>query len=302
MIVDQAVREAELAFLNAPFTGEGWQLAIRNLAESTGSFLVQMCGGSPAPAQDFNIFSHDLGDPYGHLINPDLYGPQNWRLNSALQAPGSIQYEQHYATYRGARKCEYYDDASSDLDLRFGCQSPLLFDNAGLIGLCLLRSGRDGPCTSEVLDAFSSVARQAQRAVRVQLALGQEQGETMLEGVASSGEMTLLLDGQGRLVAMTEAAEILFDHPAGLRLDGLSVRLSDRAEDRSLQAAAGRLLASDGVWGPVLHEAVAGRCAAAPQGQWRLFLTRLPEGTDLLQVGPQLALTLRPAAGTARLA
>ncbi len=123
----------------------------------------------------------------------------------------------------------------------------------------------------------------------------------MLEGVASSGEMTLLLDGQGRLVAMTEAAEILFDHPAGLRLDGLSVRLSDRAEDRSLQAAAGRLLASDGVWGPVLHEAVAGRCPAAPQGQWRLFLTRLPAETDLLQVGPQLALTLRPAANTARL-
>ena len=244
-------------------------------------------------AQDFNIFSHDLPDPYGHLINPDLYGPQNWRP-LCFAAGGKHSVRTALRRLRSSRACEYYDDASSDLDLRFGCQSPLLFDGAGLIGLCLLRSGRDGPCTSDVLETFAQVSRQAQRAVRVQLALGQAQGETMLEGIAGSGEMTVLLDRQGRLVAMTEAAEDLFDLPTGLRLEGLTVRLANVTEDQGLQAAIGRLLASDGVRGPVLHEAVAGRCMRAPQGRWRLFMTRLPSGGDLLQLGPQLALTLRP--------
>jgi PAS domain-containing protein len=116
----------------------------------------------------------------------------------------------------------------------------------------------------------------------------------MLAGLATSGEMTLLLDRDGRLVAMTEAAEALFDCPLGLRLDGLQVSLADAAEDRSFKAAISRLLASDGVDGVVLHQCRAGRSAERPDGLWRLFLTRLPAKRDLLGVEAQLALTLRP--------
>jgi PAS domain-containing protein len=128
----------------------------------------------------------------------------------------------------------------------------------------------------------------------VQLALGQERGEQTLAGLATSGEMTILLDRKGRVVAMTEAAEQLFDCPNGLILDGLNVRLGNREEDRALQAATSRLLSSDGVTGPILHESIAGRSEGSPDGCWRLFLTRLPARLDLLGVEAQLALTLRP--------
>jgi PAS domain-containing protein len=169
-----------------------------------------------------------------------------------------------------------------------------MLDSGGLVGLALLRSSRDGPCTPEVLAAFARVAHQAHRAVRVQLALGQERGEAMLSSLAQSGEMTLLLDRHGRLVAMTEAAEALFDCPLGLRLDGLSIRLEQGHDDRALKAAVGRLLASDGVDGPVVHQTVVGRSDQRPEGLWRLFLTRIPVRHDVIGVEAQLALTLRP--------
>lgn len=295
MFVDRAVREAELAFLNAPFEPDGWTGALHALAVATGSAVGQLCGGGAGLSLSFNLFSEQRHDPHGHLVNPLLYGPENWRINCSTGRARSIQDERHYAAYRSANRTDSYDDAVSDLDLPFGCQSPLILEaNGGLVGLALLRSTRDGPCTADTLAIFARVARQAHRAVRVEIALGQERGENILAGLATSGEMTLLLDRHGRLVAMTQAAETLFDCPIGLKLEGLRLRLATTAEDRSLQAAMARLLASDGVNGPVLHQCRTGRSDQRPEGYWQLFLTRLPANRDLLGVEAQLALTLRP--------
>ncbi|UUR06805.1 hypothetical protein [Sphingomonas glaciei] len=289
------MRDAELAFLNAPFEADGWLTALRQLSHATGSAITQLCGGGAGPGLTFNYFSEDRHDPHGHLVNPQLYGPENWRINCSTGVARSIQYERHYAAYRSANPCGFYDDAVSDLDLPYGCQSPLIFEADGaLVGLALLRSSRDGPCSPEVVDFFAQVARQAHRAVRVEIALGQARGEDMLAGLASSGEMTLLLDRNGRLVAMTEWAEAIFDAPFGLRLDGLAVHLADPREDNSFKAAMMRLLGGDELGGPVVHEGRAGRSEERPDGLWQLFLTRLPNRHDLLGVEAQLALTLRP--------
>jgi hypothetical protein len=107
-------------------------------------------------------------------------------------------------------------------------------------------------------------------------------------------EATLLLDGHANLLAMTHAAETLFDHPAGLRLSGLAVTLADAAEARSLAGACQRLLASDGVTGPILHEVRVGRSGDRPQGRWRALLVRIGGPASALSVEPQLALTLAP--------
>nr|WP_314446934.1 hypothetical protein [uncultured Sphingomonas sp.] len=295
MLVDRAVREAELAFLNAPFEQDGWLSAIRRLAEATGSAVGQLCGGGAGLSLSFNLFSEDRHDPHGHLVNPMLYGPENWRINCSTGGARSIQHEAHYEAYRRTHPAGFYDDAVSDLDLPFGCQSPLMLDaDGGLVGLALLRSSRDGPCSAETIAAFACAARQAHRAVRVEIALGQERGENMLSGLATSGEMTLLLDRHARLVAMTQPAEVLFDMPFGLRLDGLAVRLARAAEDSSLRNAMLRMLASDGIGGPVVHQCRVGGCEQYPDGQWQLFLTRLPADRDLLGVEAQFALTLRP--------
>ena len=294
MSVDQELRDAELAFLNAPFQPDGWRIATRKLVDVTGSAAAQIIGlGGP---DSFTVISHDVPDPRGHLTNPALLGACNWRIG-AVDGRSRLQHEPHFEAYRALHKTSDYDDAVSDLDTRFGCQAPLVADAAHLFGLALFRSNRQGCCDAEVLDRFSFLARHAQRALRVQLALGQEAAELMLDGVAGRSEATLLLDRFAGLSGMTPAAETLFDHPKGLRLDGLLVRLADPTENGFFAAAVGRLLASDGVTGPVLHEGQVGRCAEAPGGRWRLFICRLPTVQHGFGFEPQLAVTLTPLKG-----
>lgn len=294
MPTEARVREAELAFLNAPFVDKGWLLAVQQLAHVTGSAMAQLCGGgNGASPLAFNVFSDQRHDPHGHLSNPALYGPENWRIGTT-RAARTIQFEADYAAYRAHNPTGYYDDAISDLDMPFGCQSALILDRNGMFGLALLRSGRDGPCTPETLAQFASIARQAHRAVRVQMALGEEAAELLIEGVADRTEMTILLDRHASVLAMTELAESLFDHPQGLRLDGLRLGLADPAEDRFLLAACHRLLSSDAVSGPLLHETVIGRSADRPNGRWRAVVVRVGGPVSALGVEPQLAVTLTP--------
>ncbi len=295
MFKDGRLREVELAFLNAPFNPDGCLHALEQLASLTGSRLAQLCGGGLGTDLDFNFFSDDCHDPHGHLTNPRLYGPENWRINCA-QRPRTIQDERHYATYRLARPASYYDDAVSDLDLPFGCQTPLILDNNGLFGLALLRSGRNGRCTAETIDCFRLIARQAHRAVRAQVALGEEAAELMVAGVAGRRECTILLDRFGNLLAMTEEAEHLFDDPDGLSLNGLRLALAHPGEQQALDAAIKRLLAHDGAGGPTIHDTTIGRCASQPAGRWRTVIVRLPGSPDPLSFAPALAVTLAPLA------
>ena len=294
MSLEQDLRDAELAFLNAPFQPDGWRVATRKLVGITGSTAAQVIGlGGPDP---FTVISDDLPDPRGHLTNPALLGACNWRIG-AIDGHTSLQHEPHFEAYRALHPTSDYDDAVSDLDTRFGCQAPLITDSAHLFGLAMFRSNRQGRCDADVLERFSNLAHHAQRALRVQLALGQQAAELMLEGVAGRTEATLLLDRFAGLAAMTAAAEKLFDHPQGLRLDGLLVRLADRTENASFAAAVGRLFASDGLTGPVLHEGRAGRCPQRPAGRWRLLIARLPAVAQGFGFEPHLAVTLTPIEG-----
>lgn len=291
MAADRMVRDAELAFLNAPFDADGWRRAMALTACATGSNNAQLLGiGGPQTAP-FNVVSIMPDDPHGHFGNPLLYGRTNWRVGTTPGA-GTLQHEDHYSAYRALHPTADYDDACSDLDALFGCQMALLMDPGCLVGLALLRSRRDGRCQSEALHAFERIARQAHKAVRVQLALGHEAAELMLDGVGGRRDATLLLDSFGQLAALTEGAERLFDDPAGFRLDGLSPRLADAAEQRAFGAACRRLLDSDGISGPMLHEMRAGRSADRPGGRWRLHVVRLPTVPHAFDFRPALAVTL----------
>lgn len=293
MAVDDLLREADLAFLNAPFRDGGWAEAVAMLATATGSRSAQLIGIGGPQLLSLNIVSDMPRDPHGHLGNARLHGAINWRVG-VTERPMQLRHEQHYASYRGQLDTSDYDDAVSDLDIPYGCQMPLLLDQSGLLGLALLRSSRNGQCDADVLERFCRLSRSAQRGVRVQLALGQEMAETMLAGLAGRTEATILLDRYAQLSALTDAAEALFDHPRGLGLEGQRLRLPDREEDRHLGAAIARLMASDGLSGPVLHECRIGRTADRPQGRWRLVAARLPAIPHGFGFEPQLALTFLP--------
>lgn len=293
MVADKAVREAELAFLNAPFNEGGWHRAVQLIAQATGSDnaqLIAIGGPRTAPLHVIGAVPHD---PHGHLSNLHLYGSVNWRVGTTGGA-GTLQHEQHYAAYRALHDTSDYDDACSDLNGLFGCQMALVTDPTCLIGLTLMRTRKDGPCDAQAIENFRRVARQALKATRVQLAIGQEAAELMLGGIAGQTEATFLLDCLGQLAAMTVGAERLFDHPFGLRLDGMSPRLANGAEQAAVAGAYRRLLASDGINGPVLHEVRVGRSADRPEGRWRLHVVRLPGIPHAFDLQPALAVTLTP--------
>ena len=292
MRVDAGLKEAELAILNAPFEEDGWKAALNRIAEQTRTTTVQLLGmGGPLLLPLNVIGGQELRDRHGDLGNPALYGPSNWRVGTTTIAM-EIQFEEHYAAFRAANATADYDDAVSDLDIPFGCQSALLLDSANLLGVALLRSSRDGPCTADTLSRFSLLRRQMQRSVRVQLALDGEAGEIMVRDPAELSGATLLIDRFGTVCAMSEAAERLLEEEGPLCLEGLGVRFRDPADERCFKQALARLMASDGERGPVLHQTTVGLGTEGSK-RWRLIACRLPRREHGLGFDPQVAVTLK---------
>lgn len=287
------LRETELAILNAPFEERGWEHAVSGFVEASGSAAGHLLGIGGPLLLPLNVFSGDVPGIERYLGDPRFHGATNWRVGS-VTVPMAIQHEAHYSAYRLHHDTSDYDDAASDLDIMFGCQSALLLDSENMLGIALLRGSRHGPCTQETLEVFARLRVQLARAVRMQIALDGEAAEMMVGDTAALHGATILLDRHGNLCALSAAAEHLFEAGGPLRLAGLNVRLSDRREDDSLQKALGRLLASDGYRDPVVHEMPLGRSGGGGP-LWRLFAVRLPHRDNGLGFEPHLAISLKQA-------
>lgn len=288
------LRETELAILNAPFDELGWERAVTAIVEATASSGAHLLGMGGPLLLPLNVCVGIHGiEPY--LGDPRFHGESNWRVGS-VTLPMAIQHEPHYAVYRQRHDTSDYDDAASDLDIMFGCQSALLLDSQNLLGLALMRGRRDGPCTDEALRRFAALRQQLARAVRMQMALDGEAAEMMLGDFESLHGVTLLLDLLGNLCALTPAAERLFDEEGPLGLSGLAVELRDRSENRRLQRVLARMLASDSHRDAMVHEMRIGPRDSCPGGVWRLFVVRLPHRQNGLGFDPHLAITLKRAA------
>lgn len=290
---EESLRQTELAILNAPFEECGWERAVIGIIEATGSSGGHLLGMGGPLLLPLNVFVGDVPGIERYLGDPVFHGAINWRVGS-VTAPMAIQHEPHYEAYRQLHDTSDYDDAASDLDIQFGCQCAVLLDSRNMLGLALLRSRADGPCTDETLSRFALLRRQLARAVRMQIALDGEAAEMMVGHLDDSQCATLLLDRQGNLCALSPAAEALFEERGPLALSGLAVELRNRGENRAFQQALSRLLASDGHRSSVVHETRIGRDETALGGKWRLFVVRLPHRDNGLGFDPHLAVTIKP--------
>lgn len=294
----QLLSDAKLALLNAPFDENGWAAAIDQLAGACGASGANLVGfGGPA-GFGINLFTgRDQARSTEYFARPELWGACNWRVNSAGAGAMSIQHDGHYAAYRAIADTADYDDAVSDLDMQFGCQSALIQDSRSFLGLALFRGPREGPCDSVMIERFTILIRDVHRALRVQLALAGEAAELMLGQLSAMTVPMLLLDGYGCLAALTPAAEPLVEENGPFRLCGLTVQLREPRENRWLQAEMARMLALGRSGdGRRLFEMPVGRSAAAPGGRWIASVVRLPQREHGLGFDPHLALTVRPLA------
>lgn len=287
----ESLREAKLAILNAPFEEQGWERAVTAICAATGCHGAHLLGMGGPLVLPLNIVSGLDSRIHKYLGDTHLHGSVNWRIGSTT-VPMAIQHDAHYAAYRSSHDTADYDDAASDLDMQFGCQSMVLGDEAMFLGLAMMRGRREGPCTAETLASFAALLRPLQRAVRMQLALDGEAAELMLGQIDGLHGATVLIDRLGSLAAMTPAAEAAFDDAGPLRLSGLSVRLSDSAADRLFQSALARLLAYSGAMSVPLHEM---RVSASGRS-WQVVVMRLPDREHGLGFEPHLALTIKEAA------
>lgn len=293
-----ALRDAELAILNAPFEDDGWNRAAAAIAcatKSSGVHLLALGGPLLLP---LNVVHGGYAGYESYFADPVLHGQGNWRVCTTT-VPMAIQHEAHYAAYRAAHDTSIYDDAVSDLDIPFGCQSALMVDRNGMMGVALLRARRDGICTHQTLSDFALLRAQLSRAVRMQIALDGEAAELMVGGVDAVSGSTILLDRHGNLCALTPAAEPLLNDDGPIAMEGLAIRLRDRGEDRFFQQALARLLASDGIRDVVVHQARIGRERCHARQGWKLVAVRLPRRDHGLGFDPHLAVTIQPIIASA---
>lgn len=287
---DRGLRQAELRILNAPFEERGWEVAVQAVADATASHAAQLLGIGGPMLLPLNVFVGPPASYRHHIQSAALHGSCNWRVGSTTVAM-AIQHESDYASYRAFHDTDDYDDAASEMDIPFGCQSALILDGQSLIGLAALRGRRDGPCTAETLARFAALRQQMARAVWMQIALDGEAAELMVGDMGALTGATILLDRHGAIAALSPAAERLLGGEGPLRLCGLTVELPDPADNRRLGRLMARLLTRDRV---DVGEMRVGRAPDRPRGAWRLFVTRLPGRRDHgLGFAPHLALTLK---------
>lgn len=197
-------------FLSAALEPEKWGEAIKAMAEATGSGHGQLIGFGPG-ASSFNWIS-DIDTSIlsiGAAIDqsaPDL----NYRIAAdCLADRPAIVHEAHYDVARQSLRSDDYLDLCADFDIFDGCQTRLMASDDQMVGLALLRNGKDGRTSQDQRDLFGHIAGHACAAVRLQQAI-EHQGFALLAGTFEAMDRACwLLDATGRVGGMTPRAQAL---------------------------------------------------------------------------------------------
>lgn len=217
-------------FLSAALEPEKWEPAIAAMARATGSGHGQLIGFGPG-AWGFNWIS-DIDTSIvsrGAAIDqakPDL----NFRV-AADRLPDRpvVVHEAHYDMARPTLRSDDYLDLCSDFDIFDGCQTRLVGNADQMVGLALLRNGKDGRTTQDQRNLFSQISGHARSAVLLQQAI-EAQGFALLSGTFESMDRACwLLDATGQVGGMTARAEALLSSSRIHISDGWLA--SDRADE-----------------------------------------------------------------------
>jgi len=245
--VDRQVLDLTDRFMAAALDRESWTGALAALAELTGSGHAQLIGIGGAATVPFNIVT-DLDEaPLREFVAIDGGNPEiNYRVKASISdAELTLRAEEDYAALRPLLRTDTYVDFAHEHDIPHGCQTKLLDGPQGMIGFALLRGKRDGASDARVRDLFMAIAPHVRSAVRTQIALEQS-GPALLAGALDKvGVAVFVVEGDGRVVAMTEMAETALSQG-------------------SLRLVRGRLEAADAGDTVRLHQALARHAIGAP--------------------------------------
>ncbi|HEX7043023.1 MAG TPA: LuxR C-terminal-related transcriptional regulator [Burkholderiales bacterium] len=233
------------AFQAAAVTGASWYSALHSLAHATGSRCGQLIGLGSANTVPFN-WTTDLGPEWVEEFIAD--GGADPAINPVVRFGASIPELKiatsgEFITPEERRRNRFIVGHVNRYDIHHVCLTPLVREEGMLIGLAVLRSKRQGEISRRERAVFASLAPHVRAAVRTQIAL-EHQGAKLLAGAMEALSMpAFVCDGNGRVRALTPAAEALVAGRTGLRLREGRLHAFHSHDDTTLSQAIDRAIA-----------------------------------------------------------
>jgi len=237
-------------FMQAALQPEMWLEALDALATHTGSGHGQLIGVGGAREIPFNIvtnfgadlINHFAASGWGAETHNFRVAASNRHIERGFYDP--ILHEDHYDRVIPALASTDYRDWCEEIGIPFGCQTNLVIDNFGIVGLATLRDRKDGRTTAAQRKIFAHGAKAARRAVRLQEKLEGEQAKLLAGAFDAIQVSAFIVDVRGQLLAHSIGADAM--------LQAGDVRLAGRSIDAAgspftLRQAVQALIADDGL-------------------------------------------------------
>lgn len=208
------------AFQAAALGAGEWLEALAGLAALTGSRCGQLIGLGSDKSMPFNWVT-DLGQDY--LEEFAAAGGADPAVNPIVRVGSQIPVMKimasgDFITVEERRSNPFLVEHMPRHDISHICLTPLIKESERLVGLAVLRSGRQGEITAQQRALFTSLAPHVRAAVRTQLAL-EHQGGQLIAGTLDALSLEVFVcDRQGTVKAMTPRAEALVSRADVLRL------------------------------------------------------------------------------------
>jgi DNA-binding CsgD family transcriptional regulator/PAS domain-containing protein len=240
-------------FMVAALQPERWPMALDQMASHTRSFCGQLIGIGGARDVPFNIVSQLSQLSQEALAEFVAVGGGDPAVNYRIAAFGSalergeydtILHEQHYDAALPLLRSDAYVQLAEKHDFPFGCQTNLVVDKVGVVGLAVLRHRKEGRTSQRDRAIFAKASVAARRAVRLQERLEGEQARLLAGAFEAISKAAFILDARGRVQAMTQTAEELVATGAVTLRGGY---LEGRGTPFSLGQAVGALVAEGGM-------------------------------------------------------
>lgn len=215
-------------FMQAALQPDRWLEALDALAGQTGSGHGQLIGVGGAREIPFNIvtnFGSDLiehfaASGWGSETHNFRVAASNRHVERGFYDP--ILHEDHYDRVIPQLASPDYLDWCEEIGIPFGCQTNLVIDNFGIVGLATLRDRQDGRTTAAQRKIFGHGAKAARRAVRLQEKLEGEQAKLLAGAFDAIQVSAFIIDVRGQLLAHSSGAEAMLS-AGDIRISGRSI-------------------------------------------------------------------------------
>jgi hypothetical protein len=196
-------------FQQAAIDPSGWLPALQDLADATGSARGQLIGVGGMSAIPFNWANgFSEADTIEFLRMGGASPSINFRIAADRAAsPFSIVHEPDYRRAIPRLSNDTYVDYCRDVEIPHGCQTALIAEDRALVGFAVLRTERDGLTTQAQREVFERASVGARAAVRLQRAIEHQGIELVKNTLEAMAANCFLIDGFGRIGAMTPGAE-----------------------------------------------------------------------------------------------